>query len=76
MTSNRQLPISTFRILERTAGSIPKLLDLHENIHSALSSLQLPAHSLFGKRIAVSVGSRGIRDVAKVVRSVCDWLRA
>ena len=75
MADNGMIPISSFRILERTSVSVPKLEILHEEIHAALCHLQLPADKLFGKRIAISVGSRGIRDLAKVVRSVCKWLR-
>lgn len=75
MTSNAQLPISTFRILERAGSSVPKLEALQEEIHASLSILELSADKLAGKRVAISVGSRGIRDLAKVIRGVCEWLR-
>jgi hypothetical protein len=75
MTTNGHLPISSFRLLERSCASVPKLDALQEEILGALGDLQLPAEKLHGKRIAVSVGSRGIRDVAKVVRTICGWLR-
>jgi hypothetical protein len=75
MADNGMIPISSFRILERTGVGVPKLENLHEEIDAALCSLQLPADKLFGKRIAISVGSRGICDLAKVVRSICKWLR-
>jgi Domain of unknown function (DUF362) len=75
MTRNGKLSICTCRILERTGVSVPKLEVLQDEIHVALCSLQLPADKLVGKRIAISVGSRGICDLAKVVRGVCEWLR-
>ena len=74
MTLNEKLPISTCKILKRTDVSIPKLNAVQQEIDTALCSLRLPADKLLGKRIAISVGSRGISDLAKVVRSVCAWL--
>jgi hypothetical protein len=62
-------------MLQRTGASIPKLEVLQEEIHAALCSLQLPPDKLLGRRIAISVGSRGICDLATVVRGVCEWLR-
>lgn len=75
MTSNEVLPLSEFRILERTGASMPKLQALQNEIHVSLCNLRLPAEKIAGKRIAISVGSRGICDLATVVRSVCEWLR-
>lgn len=75
MMNSGKLPIAECRILERTNPSIPKLQALQEEINAALRSLKLPPERLLGKRIAISVGSRGICDIAKVVRYVCDWLR-
>lgn len=75
MTHSEKLPISACNILKRTHASIPKLNAVQQEINAALCSLKLPADKLLGRRIAISVGSRGICDLAKVVRSVCAWLR-
>lgn len=75
MTDGGRLPISPFKILKRTGASVPKLKDLQTEIKALLTSLQLPAEKIAAKRIAISVGSRGISDLAQVVRGVCEWLR-
>lgn len=75
MINNRRLSISPCKILKRTHASVPKVKDLPIEISAALCSLQLPVEKIAGKRIAISIGSRGICDLAQVVRSVCEWLR-
>ena len=45
-------------------------------VEQSLSSLRLPAARLRGRRIAVTVGSRGIDRLAEVARAVCSWLKA
>jgi hypothetical protein len=75
MTNNGKLSISPCKILQRTHASFPKVKDLSIEIRTALSSLQLPVEEIRGKRIAIAIGSRGICDLAEVVRSVCEWLR-
>lgn len=75
MTTDGHLPLSPFRFLERTGAGAPKLEALEKEVHSALQGLHLPAEKLRGMRVAVSVGSRGIRDVATVARAICGWLR-
>lgn len=74
MTLYERLPISACKLLKRTDASIPRLNDVQQEIDAALCSLKLPSDKLLGKRIAISVGSRGISDLAKVVRRVCAWL--
>ena len=75
MIPNENLSLSTFKLLKRTDASMPSLNSVQSEINTALCSLKLPVDKLRGKRIAISVGSRGISDLAKVVHSVCAWLR-
>src|SRR6185437_4209900 len=67
--------VSPCKILKRTDPSVPKVKDLPIEIRAALSSLQLPVEKIDGKRIAISIGSRGISDLSQIVRSLCEWLR-
>jgi len=75
MTHDGKLSVSPCKILKRTDPSVPKVKDLPIEIRAALSSLQLPVEKIAGKRIAISIGSRGISDLAQIVRSLCEWLR-
>jgi hypothetical protein len=75
MSTNAHIPLCNFRILERTAPSLPGLTDLPRQIASALEALALPAERLRAKRIAVAVGSRGIASLAVLVKGLCDGLR-
>ncbi len=76
MTTNGQIPIEDFRILERTSPSIPALADLRGAIGQTLTGLGLPPEKLTGRRIAVTAGSRGIADLKEIVKAVCEWLKA
>ena len=75
MSANAHAPLGTFRILERSAPSVPALSDLPQQIAGALGALALPAERLRGKRIAVAVGSRGIAAISVLAKAVCDWLK-
>lgn len=76
MPTNAHVPLASFHIIERSATSVPTLTAVEDEIHQALDSLALPSEKLRGRRIAISVGSRGIASLAEIVRGVCNWLRA
>ena len=75
MTSNGDLGLAPFRILERTRAGLPGLNDLDAEIRRELSSLALMPSKLRGRRIAVTVGSRGVARVAEIARAICSWLK-
>lgn len=75
MPTNSDIPISNFHILERTSPSAPPLANLDKEIHQILGGLNLPVGTLRGRRIAVSVGSRGIASLSEIVRGICGWLK-
>ena len=76
MSTNSNVQLSHFHILERTSPSAPPLAHLEKEIHQVLSGVNLPADRLKGRRIAVSVGSRGIANLPEIVRGICGWLKA
>ena len=76
MATNGNPSLGTFHLLERIAPSVPALGDLEREIHQALAALGLPAERLRGRRIAVSVGSRGIAKLRESVRATCNWLKS
>ena len=75
MASNGVLGLAPFRILERTRAGLPGLNDLDAEIRRELSSLALMPSKLRGRRIAVTVGSRGVARVAEIARAICSWLK-
>jgi len=76
MSANSHVPLGSFRILERISASIPALTHLESEVPQALGRLGLPLERLHGRRIAVSVGSRGIASLPEIARVVCGWLKA
>jgi hypothetical protein len=76
MATNEQSLLGTFHLLERIAPSVPAVGDLEREIQQALAGLTLPAEKLRGRRIAVSVGSRGIANLREIVRTICNWLKS
>lgn len=76
MANNGNAPIEGFKVLERTSPGMPGVADLGGEIRQQLSGLGLPHQQLSGRRIAVTVGSRGIADLKVIVKSICDWLKA
>jgi len=68
--------IRDLHIIERVSPSVPGLADVENAILNALDSLHLPADQLRGRRIGVTVGSRGIASLREIVRAICDWLKA
>ena len=78
MISDQQqhLPLSPFYVLERKAPSHPALSNPCASVQAQLSRLRLPAEKLRGRRIAVTVGSRGIASLQEIVRGACGWLQA
>jgi hypothetical protein len=76
MATHGQSPLAALHLLERVAPSVPALGDLEREIHHALAGLALPPERLRGRRIAVSVGSRGIANLREIVRAICNWLKS
>lgn len=74
-TLNNHVPLDSFYILERKGPSRPKVENLNGCIQAALLGLQVNADKLRGKRLAVTVGSRGIANLQEIVRSLCNWLK-
>ena len=75
MSTDGHIPLPRFQIFERTFTSLPALENLDNEIRKTLSALGLPPDKLAGRRIAVSVGSRGIANVRDIARAVCGWLK-
>jgi hypothetical protein len=75
MSNNGHIPLPRFQYLTRTAASVPGIRDLPGEVQRTVSALHLPPNLLGGRRIAISVGSRGITDLPAIVRAICDWLR-
>ncbi|MGH2395992.1 MAG: lactate racemase domain-containing protein, partial [bacterium] len=51
----------------------PRVTDIAREVRAQLDALGLP--NLRGKRIAVTAGSRGIRDIVAVLAAAVAWLR-
>jgi hypothetical protein len=76
MSAQSHVPLSRLHILERISSSVPALTHLESEVTQALGGLGLPAEKLDGRRIALSVGSRGIASLPEIVRAICGWLKA
>src|SRR5512146_1951784 len=76
MNGDAHVPLAAMYSLQRTTPSVEGLKDVQAAVQRSLSSLQIPAAKLRGRKIAVTVGSRGIDRLAEVVRAVCLWLRS
>jgi hypothetical protein len=75
MTNHEHVALADFYILERKAPSRPKIDDLAATIRAAINVLGVEPARLSGKRIAVTVGSRGIANLQEIVRTLCGWLK-
>ncbi|HZO99746.1 MAG TPA: DUF362 domain-containing protein [Terriglobia bacterium] len=75
MVSNGHIPLARISFLERTGASVPAVSDLAGEIGRRLSGLNIPFEKLRGRRIAVTVGSRGVASLKEIVRAICDWLK-
>lgn len=73
--THSHIPISDFYVLERKGPSRPKIDDLRGTIQSTLTGISVDPAKLRGKRIALTVGSRGIANLQEIVRTLCDWLK-
>ena len=82
-----QFPEITFPVHDLDKVTIPRMVRIRQNyardrIEDIPGQLDLEfskhdyAASVRGKRIAVTVGSRGIPDNAAIVRSICQHLKA
>lgn len=76
MSNNGHIPVSNFKLLERTSPSMPGLPDLEGEIRRTLSGLAIPHERLDGRRIAVTAGSRGIANLKEIIKTACNWLKA
>ena len=76
MSNNGHVPLTNFRLLERTSPSMPGLADLEAEIRKSLTGLGIPTERLSGRRIAVTAGSRGIANLKEIIKTSCDWLKA
>jgi hypothetical protein len=76
MNQTQHLPLSSFYLLERKAPSRPPMDDLPASVQAQLAALGLAADKLRGRRIAITVGSRGISSLQEIIRAVCGWLKA
>ncbi len=75
MTISEHVPLSPIRFLERTGPSLRELSDLDAEIQQSLSALNIPPEKLRNRRIAITVGSRGVASLAETTRAICDWLK-
>jgi hypothetical protein len=58
----------------RQSFARPQLADIPGGVRSALGSARLPIKS--GDTVAVGAGSRGIANIATIVKATVDWLKA
>jgi hypothetical protein len=63
-----------FKIRQKIAS--PKLADVEEEMNSQLDRFGLAGKVKAGERIAITAGSRGIRDKAKVLKVIVSRLKA
>jgi Lactate racemase N-terminal domain len=76
MSKYDHIPISSFKLLERTSPSMRGVTDLEGEIRQSLSGLGIPRERLAGRHIAVTAGSRGIANLKEIIKASCDWLKA
>jgi hypothetical protein len=60
----------------RQAFDRPRVQDLASSVRGEIEKVLPPGSVPAGARIGVTVGSRGIRDIAAVVRTAVDFLKA
>ncbi|HKT10929.1 MAG TPA: lactate racemase domain-containing protein [Terriglobia bacterium] len=76
MSQHVHVPISSFRLLQRTSPTMPGLADVEAEVRQSLSSLAIPRERLAGKSVAVTAGSRGIANLKEIIRASCGWLKS
>lgn len=76
MNGDVHVPLAVMYSLLRTTPSVAGLKDVQAAVQQSLSALSIPADKLRGRKIAVTVGSRGIDRLPEVVYAVCLWLRS
>ncbi|HLZ57045.1 MAG TPA: lactate racemase domain-containing protein [Ktedonosporobacter sp.] len=62
-------------VLLRQRFPRPRILDIHNAMYSTLNSVGIATRLRPGMRIAISVGSRGIADIASITRALVRVLR-
>ena len=73
---NPSNPLPVFHRLKRTGPARAALPRLAHTVQEALAGLNLERGKLQGKRIALTVGSRGIADLSLLVGALGEWLKA
>jgi hypothetical protein len=53
-----------------------RIADIAGTVREELSRVGLGAHLARGSRVAIGVGSRGIANIATIVRAIVDWWKA
>ena len=68
-----ELP-SMFRVRQKFEA--PRVADLAAEVHAQLATLNLAARISRGQRVAVTVGSRGVANIAIITKAIIDALKA
>ncbi|HET7214701.1 MAG TPA: lactate racemase domain-containing protein [Terriglobia bacterium] len=76
MSQHVHVPISSFRLLQRTSPTMPGLANVEAEVRQSLSGLAIPRGHLAGKSVAVTAGSRGIANLKEIIRASCGWLKS
>ena len=65
---------ATFRVRQRFDR--PRVDDISAAVHDSLAKLSLGGRIRTGQRVAITAGSRGIANIAEILRSVADHVRS
>ena len=63
-----------FRLRQRFSG--PKIDDIPAEVHQQLSNLELHKTIKPGQRVAISAGSRGIANIAIIIKGIVDYIKS
>lgn len=63
-----------FRLRQRFSG--PKIGDIPAEIHQQLAKLELANTIKPGQRVAITAGSRGIANIAIIVKGIVDYVKS
>ncbi|MGO9270551.1 MAG: lactate racemase domain-containing protein [Terriglobia bacterium] len=64
-----------FHYLERISPSAPAVEHVEDEIHATLSGLNVPDEKLRGRKVGITVGSRGVASLKEITRAACQWLK-
>ncbi len=65
-----------FVLIQQTNQAAPRIERPYEEMQTQLQALALPAERFQGKRIGITVGSRGIDRIPALVRAVVEYVKA